>query len=135
MEFRIGERVYCKSRSNWGVIVDKLSSATWSDYTVYILRMDGTTHPVQTTGDDLESTAYTEKTYSYDIKYDDGVVVAVLYEEYADGRKYELCRGHGHLLHNNAIGFAQAASYALKRIYTSMNGGSVRLDRAEDDYE
>ena len=128
MEFKIGERVFCKSLNNRGVIIDKLSSATRQDYMVYILQVDGIQQPVQTVGDDLEGIAYTEKTFSFDINLLDGVVVAIMYEEYEDGRKVELCRGHGHQIHRNAVGLAQAASYAMKRLYTSMNGDRLRID-------
>lgn len=132
MEFNIGDKVYHKRKESNGVILDKLSSVTGMSSYLYLVSVEG--ERIFCNEDQLEHIA-AAVTYSYDIKYEDGVVVAAMYEEYADGRKYELCRGHGHILYNNAVGIAQAASYALKRIYTTMNGGSVRLDRTEDDYE
>ena len=32
-------------------------------------------------------------------------------------------KGHAHLLHDGVVGYAQAASYALKKIYEKLNGG------------
>lgn len=132
MEFKIGERVYSKSRNNYGVIVDKLSSATRVDYVVYVLRMDGSSYPVQVLGDDLESDM---GRFEFEVKLEDGVAVAVMYEVRADGSRVELARSHGHLLNRTAVGAAQAASYALKRVFTSMNGGNVYLNNEEDNYE
>ena len=53
------------------------------------------------------------------------VVVARLYET-KDGEEKEIAKGHGHIIHEGAIGIAQASSYALKRIYEDLNGGHMR---------
>lgn len=54
--------------------------------------------------------------YDYEFEYLDNVVVAILYE-FREESKTEIARGHGHIIHEGAVGIAQAASYALKRIY------------------
>lgn len=130
MEFKIGERVYSKSRNNYGVIVDKLSSATRVDYVMYVLRMDGSQYHVQVLGDDLVSA--THRNLGFEITLEDGVAIAGMYEVNADGRKEELMRGHAHFLSNDEVGVAQAASYAMKRVFTSMNNGSVYLDKEDN---
>jgi hypothetical protein len=56
------------------------------------------------------------KEYRYEFSYLDNVVVAVL-NEVGDGYIREVARGHGHIIHEGVEGIAQAASYALKRIY------------------
>ena len=54
--------------------------------------------------------------YTYEFTYGDNIVIARLYEVTADS-KTEIGKGHGHVFHDGALGIAQAASYALKRIY------------------
>lgn len=54
--------------------------------------------------------------YVHELTYLDKVVVAVFYEVDAEGKKTEIARGHGHIIHEGALGIAQAAGYALKKI-------------------
>lgn len=54
--------------------------------------------------------------YTHEITYLDDVVLAVFYEVDENGNKTEIARGHGHIIHEGALGIAQAAGYALKRI-------------------
>lgn len=98
------------------VVVDKL----WSDAkecTLYKLRIDGKDNPstVEFPTQALERVD-SVKQYQYEFSYLDNVVVAVL-NEVGDGYIREVARGHGHIIHDGVEGVAQAASYALKRIY------------------
>lgn len=54
--------------------------------------------------------------YYYEITYLDHVVLVVLYEATEAG-PVELARAHGHIVHEGAAGIAQAASYAMKRVW------------------
>ena len=54
--------------------------------------------------------------YSIEFEFLDNLVQAFFYE-ITENEKVELARGHGHIIHRGALGIAQAASYALKRIY------------------
>jgi hypothetical protein len=63
------------------------------------------------------------ETYMHEIEYLDNVVVVRFYKV-TDDSKQELAKGHGHIIHNGAIGIAQATSYAMKRLYEKMNGGT-----------
>ncbi len=54
--------------------------------------------------------------YTYEFDYLDNVVVARLYELREDS-KTEIARGHGHIIHEGVMGIAQAASYALRKIF------------------
>jgi hypothetical protein len=60
-------------------------------------------------------------TYCYEFDYLDNVVVARFYKIKGE-EKTEITRGHGHIIHEGEIGVAQAASYALKRIYMNLGG-------------
>ena len=60
-------------------------------------------------------------TYYHEFDYLDNVVVARFYEVKGE-EMTEIARGHGHIIHEGALGIAQASSYALKRIYQKING-------------
>lgn len=59
---------------------------------------------------------------TYDIKFEylENLVVARLYEKHEDGWNNEISKGHGHIFHDGALGIAQAASYALKKLYQKL---------------
>ena len=57
-----------------------------------------------------------EVSYTYEFEYLDNVVVARLFELREDS-KTEIARGHGHIIHEGVLGIAQAASYALRKIF------------------
>ena len=79
---------------------------------------------------------FEQGTYRYEIQpAGKDVVVAILYETVGDVER-EIGRGHGHIIHSGAIGFAQAASFAMKKIYTNMNEGKMFCyNKEEDIYE
>ena len=138
MEFNIGDRVRVKKyedipeqMKNHGIaricgkdgeIVDKLWSGAKSE-TIYKIRLDGTyrTSSVDFTSKIIDLISELEKkSYQYEFDYLEKVVVARLYEVGED-YKTEIARGHGHIIHEGAEGIAQAASYALKRIYKNIS--------------
>lgn len=103
-----------------GVITDKLYSEA-HDCFVYHIRFNG---------QNLDSkSSYTQEAllpiaeeedgnWRYEFGISEDVVVVTLYE----GDR-EVMKGHAHLLHDGVVGYAQAASYALKKIYEKLNGG------------
>lgn len=139
MEFYIGDKVRVrpfdkipedirsrglgKSAGKEGEIVDILNSVA-KDCTVYKIRFDGEANCSRTefpqgTFDlvsDLEA-----PTYTYEFEFLENLVVARLYEVTEDS-KTEIAKGHGHIFHDGVIGIAQAASYALKKIYLKLEG-------------
>lgn len=139
MEFNIGDRVRVKNYDNLpeqmkgrggsaklcgkdGEIVDKLWSGA-QGCTVYEILFDGADKPSSvfflSKAIDLIS-ELDKKTYCYEFDYLDSVVVAKFYETGED-YKVEIARGHGHIIHEGAEGIAQAASYALKKIYQNIS--------------
>jgi hypothetical protein len=60
-------------------------------------------------------------TYRYDFDYLENVVVARFIEIDGDGKETEIGRAHGHMIHEGALGIAQAASYALKQIWFKLS--------------
>jgi hypothetical protein len=143
MEFNIGERVrirryedmpdsvkhkgIAKNSGNDGEIVDKLWSAA-RDCMVYRIQFDDNSRVSKTdfdegTFDRIEDLM--EVTYAHEFEYLDNVVIGIFYEVDQDGNKTEIARGHGHIIHEGALGIAQASAYALKKLYEKMNGGKV----------
>ena len=109
-----------------GRIVDRLYSEAFDCY-VYTVQFDGQDIPSRSKFDcdAFESVPdVPEAKYHYNIQETDGLVVAILYETVGDEEK-EVARGHGHIIHDGVNGFAQASSYALKKLYEKINGGSL----------
>lgn len=152
MEFNIGDRIKVKEYSElsdnqkakkgdnprcftsrkaclcglMGKIVDKMYSEAY-DVFIYRVQFDGFNSPSSAsfTADAFYILLPIEEVeYTYDIKVEDNVVVANLYEVRGEEKKW-IARGHGHILNDGVNGFAQAASYALKKIYEKLNGGSL----------
>ena len=106
-----------------GEIIDVL----WShgnNCTFYKIQLDGYDRPskvnyIEGSFDLIEEEEQAAKTYTYEFDYLDTVVTARLYEVDGD-TKTQIAIGHGHIIHDGALGIAQAASYALKRIWLSL---------------
>lgn len=104
-----------------GVIVDKMYSEKNGEF-VFVVKFDSFDKDSSKlwTEDQLEvvESVVSEIDFKFDVV--DNVVVCVCIE---DGE--EVGRGHGHIIHEGRIGVVQAASYALKRLYERMNGGTI----------
>ena len=105
-----------------GLIVDKLYSEAHSRF-IYFVHFDGyekTSH-AQFDAESLELIKDEPITYCHEFEYLENVVLCKFYEVKGD-TKTELIRGHGHILHEGALGIAQASAYALKKIWLKMEG-------------
>lgn len=138
MEFKIGDRVRVKNYDEMpvearskgmsrmggqiGTVTDKLYSASQDCY-FYSIDFDNIVKSTKM-WEDVHLAPYAQEpvTYCYEFDYLDNVVVARFYEIKGE-EKTEIARGHGHIIHEGEIGVAQAASYALKRIYDKVGGG------------
>lgn len=104
-----------------GEIIDALWSHA-SNCMVYQIHLDGYDRPSKVVFLDGSFDRVEEKeapTYTYEFAFLENLVVARLYEVTSDS-KIEIAKGHGHVFHDGALGIAQAASYALKRIYHNL---------------
>ena len=99
-----------------GEVVDKLYSEANNCY-IYKLHLDGfdRTSNALFVGDDLEEIRKSE--YRFEVKILGDVVCARM----LDGET-QIGIGHGHVFHGGALGFMQAASFAMKRCYEDMGG-------------
>ena len=71
--------------------------------------------------DDLEPSRKKSE-YTVETEIADNVVIGIIYEV-IDGKKFEVCRGHGHIIHEGAEGIAQACSYAYKKAFAEIDTG------------
>ena len=129
-EYEIGEKVLVVAHNKTATIEDVLYSNKTDDW-MYIVRFVDS--PVAFSRPMLsnELQAVAPKSYSWEVfQADDNVIVAVMYEVCGDTKK-EVSRCHGHIMHDGLIGVAQAASFAMKRIYIGMNDG--KYIGSEDD--
>ena len=138
MEFNIGERVIskryedmpqavkngalCKCCGLHGTVVDKLYSEARGRYG-YTVHFDGMERPsnVYWTEDLIEAEPLK---VSYHFEFDitdsvNNVVICTMFQTVGD-KTSEIGRGHGHVIHEGKLGIAQAASYALSRVYKRM---------------
>lgn len=115
MDFNIGDAVRIKETGAIDKITDKLFSEAVGQM-LYSIEGDFDLYGVT----DLEPAPKPSCKLYYTIEKHENLVMAVLYD---DGK--ELACGYGHILHSGTVGYAQAASYALKKIYESLNGGKM----------
>ena len=104
-------------------VIDRLYSESEEGY-LYRVRLTGAqTIPLALFPEDaLDLVVDDPVEYEHEFEYLENVVVARFYEV-RGGERAEIAKGHGHIIHDGAYGIAQAASFALKRIYQSMGGG------------
>jgi len=114
MEFRIGDNVTIKQGGDTGRVTDIVKTSGGYLYGVQNSTWD---KPKYFYEDELE--AEVEKNYSFQITVANNLAYAVMTDE--DGN--EIARGHGHIFHEGTYGVAQAASYAMRKVMESLEGG------------
>ena len=141
MEFKIGDKVrvkpYDEIPSNVknrgfgrhageeGTVVDILKSAANGCY-VYKVLFGGQALPSRTLFTEEALTKASTTSYTFDFDFADTVVTARLYELNGESKTF-LAIGHGHIIHDGTIGIVQAASYAIKKIYTKLEESYGKL--------
>lgn len=116
MKFNIGDKVVCHSyrhAGKTGVVVDRMTSEVKG--TVYTVKMDGSSREL-TMQEDLLDLIVEEQKYTAEVDFEDNVVVVRICAM-RNGKKTEVAKGHGHILHDGVYGFGQAVSYAAKRAF------------------
>lgn len=119
-KFNIGDDVRIPRTNESGVITDRMFSEAKEQFLYSIKPHDGGRTFIRKE-DDLEP-FNTPAEYKIDVEIEDNVVIVVAYE-IRSGIKTEVFRGHGHIMHDGAIGIAQALSYAAKRGLASIDNG------------
>lgn len=120
MRFFTGERVrLIDNPKAVGRVLKTYTSDDGSD--AYLIEFDGCNAEI-VADDRLEE--FGNVTYDIKFEYLENLVVARLYERHEDGWHDEIAKGHGHIFHDGALGIAQAASYALKKLYQKLEDGN-----------
>lgn len=68
--------------------------------------------------------------YSIELTCEDNLIIARMF---SGEEKKLIGQGHGHIFHDGALGIAQAASYAAKKMYENMGGDFRKKAHYEDD--
>lgn len=132
--FKINDKVIVKAYGRSAgrepaTIIDMLTSAT-SDETRYKVKFDRDGYVpsrlFEAAGlEVLEERA--EYSFSFDVSEGEQNVVVAVAKKTVNGVTTELGRGYGHILHEGDDGFVQAASYALKRIWSQRRFGKKKI--------
>ena len=124
--FNIGDKVKLVSDSSVkGNIIDRFHSELSNHECLYIFLHDNDGEEEMVYEDEIELVE--EVTYQHEFEYLDNLVIAKFFVIKGTS-KTEIARGHGHIIHEGALGIAQASSYALKKVYENM-GGTYKNDK------
>lgn len=117
MKFNTGERVrFIDDPEVVGRVLKNYTSADGDN--AYLIEYDDERGTEIVDEGNLEK--FDNVTYDIKLEYLENLVVARLYEKHEDGWRDEIAKGHGHIFHDGALGIAQAASYALKKLYQKL---------------
>lgn len=123
-KFRIGDRVRVDAVNSIGTVEDIFRSES-NRGDLYSVMVEG--HSTATVWRESELEEYKDNvSYTYETECLENIVLVRLYE-LRDESKTEIARSHGHIIHEGALGVAQAASYAMKRIFFD-------ISNREDEY-
>lgn len=121
-QFGIGDKVVVVKHNKTAIVEDVLYSNKTDDW-MYMIKFDDSPIAFARPMASFELKAVAPKSYRFEIfQADDNVMTAIMYEIEGEIER-EVDRQHGHIIHYGEIGVAQAASYAMKKIYIGMNGG------------
>ena len=118
--FNIGEEVRVKLTDEIGIITDRMVSEAKRCF-MYIIKAHRTGRIIMKEESALERYVKA-KEYRVETEIADNVVIGIIYEIDGD-LKTEVCRGHGHIIHEGAEGIAQACAYAYKQAFTAIDSG------------
>ena len=119
-KFNIGDEVRVIKTNESGVITDRMYSEANSIF-MYIIKPHDGGRQIVRKEDDID--AYrTQPEYRVETEIADNVVIGIIYE-IVNGIPTEVCRGHGHIIHEGAEGVAQACAYAYKKAFGSIDSG------------
>lgn len=109
-----------------GKIVDIMYSTAYEKY-IYRIHFDEQEGRSRAdfTEEALELLQEESVSYRFETDFVDNVVVVIMYEDYEDGTSEEVGRGHGHIIHEGALGIAQATSYAMYRLYKRLEENNL----------
>lgn len=117
-KFEIGDRVKIPSKSLVIGIVSDIWHSLLQNKMMYAVDVEGGSRGLFRE-DQLEP-APLPITYSFDAHIDGNVAVVTMNAKQGD-KEWVYARGHAHIIHDGAVGEAQAVSYAAKRMFESLD--------------
>jgi hypothetical protein len=128
-KFNIGDEVRVTTTNESGVVTDRMYSEAKSLFLYAIKPHDGGRSVIRK---ESELEAFVKQA-EYKIESDiaDNVVIVVIYE-LRNGNKIEVCRGHGHIIHEGSEGVAQALAYASKKAFCHIDSGIYHKQNRRD---
>lgn len=124
--YAVGDKVHVTDSEIDAVILDRMVSQITGKvaYTLESEDLDGDWSDTLFDPEELEPVILGDEQKNLDIRFEcaENLVTARLYR---DGK--QICYGHGHIFHEGIIGYVQAASYAVKRVYQQI----AELDKQE----
>ena len=117
-KFNIGDEVEILETGEVGVVIDILYSHGTQEFR-YVIKSNSGKKQFTRVAEEIAS--YTRPVeYTTNVYVEDGKVVVVIYE--VDGEKVtEVSRNHGHIHYDGALGYAQALSFASKRLFERLD--------------
>jgi hypothetical protein len=115
--FNIGDKVV-NAYGEEGTVLDRMLSEKDQKYYYTIKAGSLTEHFVPE--EKLKAMPKENLNITAEIEILDNVVIGIIKN---DGK--EIARGHGHRIHEGEQGIIQAISYAFKKAYEKVNGGTV----------
>lgn len=131
-KFNIGYEVIDSRTNESGVITDRMYSDAKNRY-VYVIKPHDGGRSFMRDENEVEP-FYSDVEYKIETVVEDGVVICTIYEV-CNGIKTEVCRGHGHIIHDGAVGIAQACAYATKRALYAIDNGIYFKQKRDDSQE
>lgn len=104
-------------------IVDRLYSEQFGSYIYRVKEKDADRPSRSEFTEDFLEPIDTTAAYTCEVVDGGNVIIVYIYEE-RNGERKQIAKGHGHVIHEGALGFAQALSYAMKRAYKRLQGES-----------
>ena len=119
--FNIGDKVVT-AYGEENTIVDRMFSE--KDQKYYYTIKNGSLVENFVPEENLKAMPKMDYDITVEIKILDEVVIGIINKE-ENGVKTEVSRGHGHRIHEGEQGIVQAISYAFKKAYEKVNGGTI----------
>lgn len=127
MSINIGDRVRLSTRAGMdeGKVVDKLWSGAYDCY-LYSVQPDGYQRrsTLMYREEELELIPERGEDKALEWRFEMAGTTVFVPVMTADGE--EVTRGHGHIIHEGMVGWAQACFYAIMKAYENMDGAPVK---------
>ena len=117
-KFQIGDRVKIPSKAETIGVVTDIWSSIAQDRTMYEVAYESNGSKGLYAEEQLELALATE--YSFETHIDGNAAVVTMIATQGE-KSFVFARGHAHIIHDGAVGLAQAVSFAAKRMFESLD--------------